>query len=804
MINLNISKIALAINTAILLISIPVLAEGAVQEPKEFKLEVIEVTATKRVARIQDVPMSVTAISGSVLEGVGIKDLSELSAYIPNLSISEGAINTNIYMRGVGSGINRAFEQSVGMFTDGIYMGRGKQFRAPFLDVERAEVLKGPQGVLFGKNTIAGTINISTAKAEAGGDFEGKIIADYETEYGEKGITVILASGLTDEFGMRLAFKSSESDGYMRNTNTNRDERQTEEGIFRLSAHWQPNYDLNIHIKYQTAEVDQVGTNGQFIGFSPFSGLPNLVGNVFAPIADPDFETNPDLYTSTSEDLNPEVRTVESDNVAINIDYDIGDSTLTFITGYSAYESYMGQDADFMPVVFLNTNDIEDFEQSSFEVRYATSGNNKFDYITGVYYQNNTLEYDIFTLISVDELYPILAGMFSGIPAVALVPGAEGSIVDLGVVPTSFSRTTNFVQDTETLSAFFQGTYNFSDNFRVILGGRYTDETKNVVRSGLNATIDSTSIDSATEVGPTDPFASPGFNGWFTSNALQVAVTDPDGGGKAKESKFIPSVKFQYYANDDIMVYVGVEKGFKVGGFNASPDATDENNEFEGEEAIGFEFGLKSDLLDGRARLNVAVFRTEFDNLQVTTWNGLSFEVGNAAESISQGIEIDGTYILNEYFTLSGSVAYLDSYYISYEEGPCTAENQASGMTACDLRGKSTPFAPEYSASLYLDFYTELSESIELTAQLNANYKDDFFFDTDLDPNLMQEAHTKVNARIALVDIDGVWEVALIGKNLTDKLTFSAGLDVPLVAGGYMGYTDAPRMISVQGTYHFN
>ncbi len=124
-------------------------------------------------------------------------------------------------------------------------------------------------------------------------------------------------------------------------------------------------------------------------------------------------------------------------------------------------------------------------------------------------------------------------------------------------------------------------------------------------------------------------------------------------------------------------------------------------------------------------------------------------------------------------------------------------------MTTCDLTGESTAFAPEYSASIFLDYYTELTESIEFKAQLNVNYKDDFFYDTDLDPNLMQEAHTKVNMRIALADIDETWEVALIGKNLTDELTFSAGLDVPLVKGGYMGFTDAPRMISIQGTYRF-
>ncbi len=799
------NKLALAIGTSLFLSTVT-LAEESPKETKELKIEVIEVTATKRVESIQDVPMSITAVSGSDIEEAGIQDLSELSGYIPNLTISEGAINTNIYMRGVGSGINRAFEQSVGMFIDGIYMGRGKQFRAPFMDVERAEVLRGPQGLLFGKNTIAGTINISTVKAEAGGDFEGRITADYESEYGGQSITAVLASGLTDEFGVRLAVKSSKTDGYMENTNTNRDEQSTEEDIFRLSAHWEPSADLDVHFKVETAEISSKGTTAQIIGLTPLDGLAGFVGGLLAPALDPEFSDKRDLKTSTDQVLNPEKRSVETDNIAVNINYALGDGTLTFVTGYSAYESALLQDVDFMPVTFINTNDIEDFSQSSYELRYATSGDNTFDFITGVYYQENELDFDFYSHVDVTQIMPALIPAFEAVP-LALLTGnpdhLEIPVTAIGVMPESFTRTTNFYQETETMSAFFQGTYNVTDDFRLIFGGRYTEETKDVKRNSANATLASTFIDSATGVGPGHIPGSPEFNAWFTAFALKVSVTDPVGGGSIDESKFIPSVKFQYDLSDDIMIYGGVEEGFKGGGFNANADATDDNNQFGEEEAIGFEFGMKSDLLDGRARLNVAIFRTNFDNLQVTTWNGFGFEVGNAAESVSQGLEIDGTYILSESFTLSGSVSYLDSYYESYEAGPCTAVKQSEGMETCDLTGESTAFAPEYSASLFLDYYTEIGESMEFKAQLNVNYKDDFFYDTDLDPNLMQAAHTKVNMRIAIADIDETWEVALIAKNLTDELTFSAGLDVPLVKGGYMGYTDAPRMISLQGTYRF-
>ncbi len=794
------TQLAIAISS-----SLALSGQALAEEEKELKLETITITATKRVESIQDVPMSVTAVSGRDIEEAGIKDLAEMSGYIPNLTISEGAINTNIYMRGVGSGINRSFEQSVGMFIDGIYMGRGKQFRAPFLDLERAEVLRGPQGLLFGKNTIAGTINITTARAEAGGDFEGQVTADYESKYGGKGITAILASGLTDEFGVRLAVKTSESDGYMKNTFTDRDEQSRDEDIIRLSTHWQPSADLDIHFKAEHAEFKTKGTTSQIIGFEPLDGLAGFVGGILAPSLDDQFSDKRDLKTSTDEGIRPERRKVEADNFSLNVDYALGDGTLTLVLGQSEYDSSMSQDVDFMPVNFISTGDYEDFDQQSVEIRYASSGNNTFDYITGVYWQQNDLDFNFFSTVDVNQVMPALAGAFAGIPAQALNPALppELSVYDLGVVPTGFTRTTLFEQDTETLSAFFQGTYNVSDDFRLIFGGRYTRDEKDISRQSLNATQDSTFFKNATSVGPGNDFASPEFNAWFTAFALNVSVTEPNGGGSRDENQFIPSLKFQYDLNDEVMFYGGAEKGFKSGGFNANADATADNNEFKGEEAIGYELGMKSDLLDGRARLNVAIFRTEFDDLQVTTWNGFGFEVGNAAESISQGLEIDGSFLISDSLTLSGSASYLDSYYDSYPTGPCTAEIQAQGIEVCDLTDEDTAFAPKYSASLFLDYYTEITETIEFKAQLNVNYKDDFFFDTDIDPNLMQKSHSKVNMRVAFADIDEMWELAVIGKNLTDKRTFSAGLDVPLAAGGYMGYTDAPRTITVQGTYRF-
>ncbi|WNC73817.1 TonB-dependent receptor [Thalassotalea psychrophila] len=787
------TKLALAIG-ATLFISSNAMAAEEVADKKIKGLEVIQVTATKRSQSVQSVPMSITAINGDKIEKSAIQDLSEISDYVPNLSISENAINTNIFMRGVGSGNNRSFEQSVGMFIDGIYMGRSKQFRAPFLDLERAEILRGPQGILFGKNTIAGTLNLSTAKAEAGSDFEGKVIADFEPEYNSQGLTGVVSAGLTDELGFRLAVKDSSSDGYMVNNNLDQDEPQSEETIVRLSLHWQPTDDLSVHFKGENSETESVGSTSQFISAEPLDGLAAFILGAVIPSVQDDFETNLDDTRSSDDAYEGEFRGVEADNVAVNIDYDLAGGVLSYTGGYSAYESTEHQDLDYMPFPFLHTNDLHDFDQTSHEIRFASSLGGSFDYITGIYYSESDLVMDVTTHIDVAAITPAL------MPAYNAPRDALGglSFTDIGFAPESLDRVSNFNQETETLSAFFQGTYHFTDALRLTVGGRYTDDTKDVFRQSahgevqLNHTFDN--------LIPADA------NSAFTAVALSVNVKTPEYTDSYDESHFTPSVKIQYDVNDDMMIYATAEEGFKAGGFNSDTAAAEEDMVFEDEEALGLELGMKSDFLDGQARLNVAVFHTTFDNLQVTSWTGTGFSVGNAAESTTQGVEVDGAYILSDNWTLSGSMSYLDSTYDDYANGPCTApimKDPVNPQTDCDLTGETTPFAPEMSASVFLDYETEIGSSLLLSARLNVNFSDEYFVDSDLDENLKQDSFSKVNMMVSLASVEDTWSVSLIGKNLTDETTFSAGLDTPLVAGGYIGYTDAPRTVTVQGTYNF-
>ena len=187
-------------------------------------LDEIIVTAQQRAESLQDVPVSVAAVTAEKIFDAGVVDLQGLSEYVPNFTINETGISTTISIRGISSGINPGFEQSVGMYNDGLFYGRGQLARIPMIDMERVEVLRGPQGILFGKNSIAGAVSQITAKPTD--EFEGSVTALYEPDHGEEDLRLVLSGPLTDNLSGRLAVLTRDLDGYIKNTFTGEDEQQ--------------------------------------------------------------------------------------------------------------------------------------------------------------------------------------------------------------------------------------------------------------------------------------------------------------------------------------------------------------------------------------------------------------------------------------------------------------------------------------------------------------------------------------------------------------------------------------------------
>jgi len=792
----SMKKTALALAVSL---AIPTLGMSVAQADESFVLEEVIVTAQKREQSLQDVPVSVSVVSGDIISKTGMTNLDELSTHVPNLSIAEGSQTTAITMRGLGSGINQGFEQSVGMFIDGIYAGRDRQFRSPFLDVAAVEVLRGPQGTLFGKNTIAGAINLTTAKPTE--EFEASLRTTYEPEYDEYSVEGVISGGIAENLYGRLAVKQAESDGYIENTLTGRDGPSKVETVVRGTLVWEPTDDLSITTKYETARHD-VGGEANVIDQS--GGWDALF-----TVADPAYDGSDEYSRSAAKEYSDN----NSESLTVTVDYDIGEYTLTSITGYSGYEYDDVQDVDFSTLEVLTQNQEQEFDQWSQEIRLTSPLGDKFDFITGLYYQTSDLEHRR----RMDSDIGALAG---GIPAVFTVNGAPAGVNTAHVVdlldaaaftapPLSpgnksaailvsanndlkSSRVADYQQDSETWAVFGQSTWHVQENLHLTLGLRYTKETKEAKRSAYIA-------DYGTEnpLNPADPKTVPIVG-------IQEAFF---GGGDfdIKDDKTVenlsPSLKAQYDLSDDVMLYASVSKAFKSGGFGETGSI--DNFDFDDEEALAFEIGGKLRVMDGRGSLNFALFHTNYEDLQVSAFVGDSFVVDNAAEATSQGVEIDGVFRVTEELTMTASMAYLDATYDEFSNASCTmAQVQASGGGggSCqqDLKGESLAFAPEWSANIGLNHITNIGDNLELHSNLNLNYVDEQYLAQDLDEQTLEESHVTVNARIALGNMDGNWELALVGKNLTDEEIRTYANDIPLMDGAFFTYMAPPRTVAVQ------
>ena len=327
-------------------------------------------------------PISVTAISGEQIENASIRSFSELGAYVPNFSVSENAVNTIITMRGISIGANQSFEQSVGMFVDGIHYGRSRQARLGLFDLEQVEVLRGPQGILFGKNTLAGAVNIRTAAPKVGEGLSGRVAASFETDNGEY-FEGHISGSMTDNFAVRFAIMDRSIDGYNDNNAPNAvnpNMPATDETIARFGAQWEPSDSTSVGLRYTYADFLRTGSTGTVTKFGPtiVDGIGPVVPASNAAMyavmgfAFPRFQESitdayrdglsiggGEVFGSPTERLDG--TDTENHEFSLNIQHEFGNGmTLNLVTGVSQYEFEDGIDADFLPVKFIGIFDVHE------------------------------------------------------------------------------------------------------------------------------------------------------------------------------------------------------------------------------------------------------------------------------------------------------------------------------------------------------------------------------------------------------------------------------------------------------------
>ncbi len=824
-------------------------------------LEEVVVTAQLREQSLQDVPVSVSAIGGEKMMEAGLSKIEDLQAYVPNFTMSESGIGTDIYIRGIGSGENQGFEQSVGMYVDGIAYGRAQLARAPFLDLSRVEVLRGPQNILLGKNSIAGAISIQTANPTE--DAEGNVQLTYEPEQNERIIDLVVSGPINDRLGYRFAVRKRELDGFMDNLVLDRDEAQRDEETFRFKLGWDVTDDVTAMFKVEAGSFDVVGRNSEIITnyesdsdvflfqgrtygeimdrtvFPDAGGVGFLTGIVPQPLLDflqlqpngsiIDIDSDEGVLNNTADrkrHSNGDYSNNDTYNFTANVDWYRDDHQFTSITGIMGYEYDEDCDCDFTGAPLFQVEFQEEYLQFSQEFRWISPAGETFEFIAGAYFQYSELDF-FDSLYLPSDIIPQLvnaADLLEGGARGDADPGADGSsgfellgFGDAGNALRGIRTPRDFHSESTIASTFMQTTWNMADTFRMTLGGRLTWENKQGARK-LEFGFEDGSIQPLGEVD--------------TAAAVSFAAERHDLKGEREEVQFAPLINLQWDATDDLMAYFSASRGYKSGGFDArsnaspsadptpiNPNAPGGTNqqvligsfEFEEEEALSYELGFKTTLLEGAAELNAALFRTEFDNLQVSVFDGtLGFNVGNAASAVSQGIELDGRMALTENLMLAGGLAFLDFEFQDHQLGTCIQDQTPDNPNGinCDYSGKTNQYVADYSGNLMLAYERALGNSLMLRANVDVIFTDEYHPSPNMDNRIKQDAYETYNGRIALSAIDGEWEVALLGKNLTDELVVVYGVDAPTAktitgATTHHALVNNPRTFALQASYRW-
>lgn len=767
------------------------LAINAATAQEQTALEVIQVTAQKRSENAQETPISMNVLSSDDLKEKSIEKIDDLQYAVPNLHMTETGISTQMFIRGIGTGNNQGFEQSVGQYIDGIHYGRQQLLRMPFLDLERIEVLKGPQSIMFGKNSVAGALNLSSAKPTQ--DTEIHLGLQYQPTIDATEFTGMVSGALTDTLSARLAVRDYSEDGYIENTFKDRDETIRDETAVRLSLLWEPSDSINFLFKIEHDEFDGTGRQIEVIKDEPsLAGSPipgatfsQILGALGHPDAISESELNYERQADAEESNNNSL-----DNATLTANFKLGDYTLTAVSGFVSYDFVETCDCDYTAAPIFSVFIDEEYEQFSQEIRLVSPVGEKFDWLGGLFYQTSELGFDDNIKIPTDSVLGLLSG------------GALSSL-------TGHGAGRNYQLDTDMFSAFFQGRYHFTDALTLTLGARFTSEEKTSTRV-MNIT------DLSTGDITTNPMAPILFDTVFGIQNEQSPLS-PQGhnlSGKRDENSFTPLINISYKIDQNIMAYVSATTGFKAGGFDAR--ANNVNSwEFEEEEATAYEMGIKSLLLDDTLEVNLSFYRTEYDNLQVSQFDGvLGFNVGNAKETVVQGVEVEGRWIILDGLSMQYGIAYLDHEYKDFTNGNCHSRQVpdgdigADGNQLCDYTGKSGQYTPKLTASIGFDYFTDISflgfEYFRTTLGLYHSAKQNV--DVNLNPLYEVDAYDKVDLRIALESEN--WNIALFGKNITNEEVLTYVGNNPLSGSTFgtdtfYGFVDRPAVYGIQLDYNF-
>lgn len=806
-------------------------ADQTSEDAGSRRLSTVTVTAQQRVESIQDVPIAITALSTEDLERAGVADIKGLDQVAPSFNMNTSDTESGgitLRLRGVGTtGNNIGLESSVGVFLDGVYLSRPGVALADLLDVEQLEVLRGPQGTLFGRNTSAGALNIKTKRPNLDefSGFGNATFGNYGLVNFQGGVNVPV---IEDFLAVRLSGASRKQDGFITGLNESQSgsrDRITLRGQALLD--FKSAGDLRLIVDYADGEdeccdavwFNEANTAGAFgpAGLGASGGAPNIGQSALDDgNANSENFSNPFEQTGYSAEYNVETPVGKLTYIGSYRDYYSTSYRNTDYTGLNIFTVGNSPEAIALGGQNYDPNGGATIKTSTHELRLQdTAFDGRLDWLVGAYYSDEQIDAQG-SLTLLDQYQAGVSAGQLGSPANLLLAFAGGASA------TGDFATNRFTQSGESMSLFTHNVFNITDKLSITAGLRYVDETKDGKFDQLDGQHNAC-LGTFANLGSIPAFLAPGVSGPGTAVALNcfvfaAPVYDPANPGPLfgaiaaspaagvlallpqefddtfTDDEFVYTLKAAYKINSTTNIFGGFTHGFKSGGFNLDASAANAGADprFDSEKIDAIEVGLKTDFFDGRARANIAVFQQKMKDFQVLEFTGIQFQTFNVDKAESRGAELELLGQLTDNFTGSLGVTYADAFYPD-DCAPPTALTSGALAQAYNLCGAKLTNAPEW-VTIVGGTYERLIEDGRMNFFITGSIRNESERRTSTQPTVVgtniplkgdiQEANTKANLRVGFAAPDERWAIEIWGNNITDERTKNVTFSIPLRGSG--------------------
>ena len=818
------------------------------QEERANTVDEIIVTAQKREQKLQDVPIVVTSLSQQVLEGAGVRDIKDLQILTPGLTVTSTSSETvtTARIRGVGTvGDNPGLESSVGVVIDGVYRPRNGVSFGDLGPVERIEVLKGPQGTLFGKNTSAGVINILTRQPT----FEPRMEAEASYgNYNAYGGSVWLSGPLSDQLAASAYVAARQRDGFydvVTGTGPRTLDEDQDQNFWTARGQllWQPTSSLSLRLIADYTDRNE----NCCVAVQTRTGPTAAIVDAFSPV-DSGVLNPADPFRRLAFSNRDTTQDITDRGIQLQGDWDTGwaNSTVTSITAFRSWDTTTGQDSDFTTAdIWYRPDDGSNtvgFDQFSQELRIAGTSD-RFDWLFGGFYAHEKLDRNdsfingpgyepYWSTSTLNGIAGLAARLGATPPSVAnafnFFNEANGAGLGLGQGwPVGAGTHDHYEQVSNTFALFTNDTFHVTDKFDITAGLRYTHEHKE---------LDSSYLGGAPGCGAfLTPAGQAGIAGALIARGVSPAIFAPgDPRGPAlvsttvalaclagsnplfsglnthqenTEDEVTGTVKLVYNWTDDLMTYASYAHGYKAGGFNLDRAQSSNglqsggtgvlpvaNTSFPAEFVNSYELGFKSTLAGGSLLLNATAFYQKFDNFQLNTFLGTSFVVESIPEVTTAGVDADMIWFTPvEGLSFQGGVTYANTKYGDFTAADLANPSRFPALSL--LPGNQVSFAPEWSLSGAVDYSHDINDSLRFVFNASVKYVTNYNTGSDLSPFKAQDGYALVNGRIGIGSADERWTLELWGQNIFNQdyyqVVFNAPLQGSLIPLGVNSYNPA-------------